>query len=78
MDIDSQVFSAGLADPNLWSNRLFVLTSGINWHLNQYVKIYLDWEHSEFGSPVQFAPGPGSVRRQLTSDTFWFRFQLYF
>jgi phosphate-selective porin OprO/OprP len=42
--------------------------------LNNYVKIYLDWQHSAFNQPVTFAPG----RFQLTSDPFWLRFQLYF
>ncbi len=74
MDIGSQVFTRGLADPNLWANRLFVTRLGLNWHLTQYIKMYFEWGHDEFNKPVFFAPG----RRQLTSDLFLVRFQLFF
>ena len=74
LDLGNKVFSNGLADPNLWTDRLFVSDLGVNLHLTQYIKLMLDWQHSGFGSPVQFAPG----RSQLTSDMFMLRFQLYF
>ncbi len=56
MDVGNQVFSNGLADPNEWTNRLFITHVGINWHLTQYIKMYFDWNHAEFGQPVLFAP----------------------
>jgi phosphate-selective porin OprO/OprP len=74
MDIGNQVFTGGLADPNLWANRMYQTHVGFNWHLTQYLKFYFDWNHSEFNQPVLFAPG----RRQLTSDLFMARLQLYF
>jgi phosphate-selective porin OprO/OprP len=74
MDISNKVFTGGLADPNLWANRLFQTHLGFNWHLTQYLKLVFDWNHAEFNNPVVFAPG----RRQLTSDTFWARMQIYF
>jgi phosphate-selective porin OprO and OprP len=74
LDISNKVFTDGLADPNLWANRLFHTDLGFNWHLTQYLKMYFDWAHAEFNNPVVFAPG----RRQLTSDTFWARLQIYF
>jgi phosphate-selective porin OprO/OprP len=74
LNVGRQVFTDGLADPNIWSNNLYMTDVGLNWHLTQYLKIYFDWEHAVFGSPVQFAPG----RRQLTSDLFLARFQIYF
>jgi phosphate-selective porin OprO/OprP len=74
MDIGNQVFTAGLSDPNNGANRLFLTDFGFNWYLNQYVKVMFDWEHAEFNQPVIFAPG----RRQLTSDLFLLRLQLYF
>jgi phosphate-selective porin OprO and OprP len=74
MDINKVVFTNGLADPNLWANRLFMTDVGLNWHLTQYIKMYFDWNHAEFNQPVVFAPG----RRQSASDTFWVRFQMYF
>jgi phosphate-selective porin OprO/OprP len=36
--------------------------------------MYFGWCHSEFNQPVLFAPG----RRQLTSDLFMARLQIYF
>ncbi|MFO0960208.1 MAG: porin [Isosphaeraceae bacterium] len=74
LDIGRNVFSAGFADPNLWSNRVDTVSLGFNWHLNQYTKFAFMWEHMVFGSPVLYAPD----RFQLTSDLFLARLQLYF
>ena len=74
LDIGSQVFSAGLSDPNNSANRLYITDVGFNWHLTQYLKLYFEWEHAVFNQPVIYAPG----KRQLTSDMFLVRFQLYF
>jgi phosphate-selective porin OprO and OprP len=43
-------------------------------YLNQYVKLYFDWQHAEFGQPVSH--GPNGFAR--TSNLYWVRFQLYF
>jgi phosphate-selective porin OprO and OprP len=75
LNIGREVFNAGLADPNLWTNRAQLIDAGMNWYLNKWVKVYFDWEHAIFGSPVYYAPGP---RLQKTSDLFWLRLQLYF
>lgn len=72
--LGDEVFSAGLADPNLWSNDAQVTDIGLNWYLNQYLKVYLDWQHTEFGSPVTFGPG----RFYVNSDLYWARLQLLF
>lgn len=74
MDIGSQVFTSGLSDPNNGANRLFLTDFGFNWHMTQYLKVYFNWEHAEFNQPVIYAPG----KRQLTSDLFMVRLQLYF
>jgi phosphate-selective porin OprO/OprP len=74
MDIGPQVFTNGLADPNLWANRIYTTNLGFNWHINQYLKFYFTWEHAVFNQPVIFAPN----RRQETSDMFMARIQLYF
>jgi phosphate-selective porin OprO/OprP len=74
LNIGSEVFRNGLADPNLWTNSLRMTDLGFNWHINQYLKFYFDWEHTMFGQPVIYAPG----KRQLTSDLFLARLQLYF
>jgi phosphate-selective porin OprO/OprP len=45
LDLDPRVFTAGLADPHLWTNHAKMLDIGANWYLNQFVKVYFDWEH---------------------------------
>jgi phosphate-selective porin OprO/OprP len=74
LHLGNEVFTAGLVDPNLWSNKAQTVDIGLNWYWNEYVKIYLDWQHSEFGAPVEFAPG----RFQKNCDLFWIRGQVYF
>src|SRR5512135_2208565 len=74
LEVGKQVFTAGLADPNLWTNRASFVDVGFNWYLNKYVKFLFDWEHAMFAQPVLFAPG----LRQLTSDLYWLRLQVYF
>ncbi len=69
-----QVFNGGLADANNWSDSVQAVDLGFNWYLNTYVKLYFDWQHSMFGSPVVYAPG----KSQITSDLFWMRFQVNF
>ena len=64
----------GLSDPNLWANRVNMTDVGFNWHINQYLKFMFDWEHSMFNNPVLYSAG----RRQLDSDLFLARIQLYF
>jgi len=74
LSLGREVFNAGLADPNLWSNRVYMTDLGFNWYMNKFVKIYFDWEHVVFGQPVYFRPG----KLQKTSDLFWLRAQVYF
>jgi len=74
LDLDSRVFTAGLADPNLWTNHAKLIDVGVNWYLNQFIKLYFDWEHPMFGSPV--FSSSGQFRR--SDDLFWIRSQLYF
>ncbi len=70
----ANVFSSGLADPRTNSRDAAVLDLGANWYLNQYLRIFLDWQHAEFGSPVQI----GSDKLVRSSNLFWFRTQLYY
>ena len=74
LNIGRQIFTSGLADPNLWTNQLYTFDLGVNWYWTQFIKLYLGWQHAGFGDPVLFAPG----RMQATSDQFWLRFQIYF
>jgi phosphate-selective porin OprO and OprP len=74
LDIGSEVFTAGLADPRLWTNHAKMVDVGLNWYLNQFLKVYFDWEHAMFGSPVLATNG--TFRR--SNDLFWVRTQVFF
>jgi phosphate-selective porin OprO and OprP len=74
LNIGREVFTNGLADANNWTNQVQMVHAGANWSPSQYIKIMFDWTHADFGSPVLFAPN----KRQLTSDMFTVRFQLFF
>jgi phosphate-selective porin OprO/OprP len=79
MFLDRDIFTAGLADPNLWTNRVKLIDVGVNWYLNKFVKIYFDWEHAIFASPVFAANTPsGQAAFRTTNDLFWVRFQFYY
>src|SRR5256885_13137138 len=52
LDIGNEVFTRGLADPNLWANRVNMTDVGFNWHLTQYLKFLFTWEHAMFTNPV--------------------------
>jgi phosphate-selective porin OprO/OprP len=72
--LGSDVFTAGFADPNLWSNSAVTTELGLNWYWNEYFKMYIFWLHGEFGQPVEYRPGGF----QKAADMFWLRCQLYF
>ena len=74
MFLGRDIFTSGLADPNLWTNRVQLIDVGCNWYLNKFVKVYLGWERAIFGTPVVFSPG----QPQNRSDMFWLRTQIYF
>ena len=74
LQVGNQVFTGGLADPNLWTNRLNMTDVGFNWYLNRNLKFYFDWEHAMFGQPVYYRPGG----LQTKSDLFWLRLQLWY
>ena len=60
LELNRRVFTAGFADPNLWTNHTQMVDVGFNWYLNKSVKIYFDWEHAIFGSPWSTTPRPGA------------------
>jgi phosphate-selective porin OprO and OprP len=74
LDIGRNIFTGGFADPNLWSNHVWATDIGVNWYLNFYTRIFLDWQHADFGNPVSVAPNKFSS----TTDLFWVRFQVFF
>ncbi|WP_435017688.1 OprO/OprP family phosphate-selective porin [Tundrisphaera sp. TA3] len=75
IELDRAAFDARLANPNFWSNRAWITDLGVNWYLTRYLKMYVAWQHSEFGSPILYRRPD---RRQLTNELFWLRMQLYF
>ncbi len=75
LSVGKQVFQYGLADPNLWSNSAQMTDVGWNWYLNQFTKIYFDWQHAMYGNPV--TNGFDGLRH-ASSDLFWIRMQIYF
>ena len=74
LNMGNQVFTGGLADPNLWTNNLYTIDLGVNWYWTQYIKVTLGWQHAEFGSPVTIAPN----KFQKTSNEAILRMQFYF
>jgi phosphate-selective porin OprO/OprP len=74
MELSKNIFTAGFADPNLWTNHVWATDLGLNWYLSFYLKIQLDWQHAGFGNPVSMGPAKFSS----TADIYWLRFQLFF
>lgn len=75
LDISSNIFTAGLADPNLWSNSAAITNLGVNWYPNRFTKIILTWQYASFGSPVLFALPD---QKMIDNNMLWLRFQLYY
>ncbi len=74
LNLTNNIYTSGLVDPNLWSNHAQTIDIGLNWYPYRYSKIYLDWQHSMFGSPVY--NGPQHLTR--TANLLWMRCQLFF
>lgn len=74
LKLGDEIFQSGFADSSQWSNSVVTSELGVNWYLNEYIKVYMFWLHGEFGDPVQFRPG----QFQKSADMFWMRCQLYF
>ena len=62
LGLGRQVFTAGLADPNDWTNRLFVTDLGMNWYWNAYLHVLFDWQHAGFGRRCSTAPAASPGR----------------
>jgi phosphate-selective porin OprO and OprP len=74
--LGSQIFSGGLVDPTLWTNRATSIDTGFNWYLNHYIKFTFDWQHTLLGDSVILNPNTGKRTHQY--DMFLFRTQLFF
>jgi len=76
LSVGETVFSAGIANPDEWTREISLTDIGLNWYLTRYIKIYFDWQHSAYGSPVLLNPAKDLY--SLTNDLFWIRGQLYY
>lgn len=74
LSLGKEVFTSGLADPDVWSNVATTTEVGVNWYLNEYMKLYFCWLHASFSDPVEYQAN----RTQKHADLFWTRCQLYF
>ncbi len=72
--LGEEVFTAGFADPSIWSNSALTTEVGVNWYWNDYIKFYFLWLNGQFGDPVQYRPG----QLQKSAEMFALRCQLYF
>jgi phosphate-selective porin OprO/OprP len=70
------LFRDDLADGRAWTNEVAMIDLGVNWYPNRWVKIYVDWQHAAFGSPVLVNEAKGIFGR--STDLFWVRCQVYF
>jgi phosphate-selective porin OprO/OprP len=76
LQLGSEVFSAGLADPNDWTRSAAITDIGFNWYLTRFVRLTFDWQHSMYDSPVLL--NEAKDLRSTRNDLFWTRCQLYF
>lgn len=74
LNIGNEIFTYGISDPNLWTNRVQLVDVGMNWYLNKGLKIYIDWQHGLFGDPVAYRRGGWTTNYNM----LWVRFQLYY
>jgi phosphate-selective porin OprO/OprP len=74
LQLGDEIFTAGFADPAIWSKTATTTELGANWYWNDYMKFYFFWLHGVFDEPVQYRPGG----LQKNVDMFWLRCQLYF
>jgi len=71
--VGDEIFSSGFADSASSTDRVQTIDAGVNWYLNKYTKIYFDFQHSQFATPIPYRPGAF----QSASNLFWTRFQVY-
>lgn len=76
IQLGSQLFSAGLANADDWTNSATMTDIGFNWYLNEFVRLTFDWQHAMYASPVLL--NEQKDLRSNKNDLFWIRCQLYF
>ncbi len=76
LDIGSQIFTNGIASTVGNANRLYMTDVGVTWHMNQYVKMFFDWNHVGYNNPVTL--NTQNHKMGIQNDTLWWRLQLFF
>lgn len=76
LELGEEVFTEGLADESRWTREAAITDVGVNWYPTRYLKVWFDWQHAMFGTPVVLNPEQERARR--TADLFWVRCQLYY
>jgi phosphate-selective porin OprO/OprP len=60
---------------NRSSNECFETTLGVNWYLDSWARLQLNWEHANFDNPILI----GNMKKPLNiEDTLYTRFQVIF
>jgi phosphate-selective porin OprO/OprP len=78
IDFDDDSFDGGansFADPTLSATKAQGFTVGLNWYLNRWIKVMVNYDRTSFDGG---APGgaPGSIRDRETEDSVFTRLQL--
>lgn len=76
LKLGEELFTAGLVNPDDWTNQAAITDVGLNWYLNQFVRVTFDWQHAMFRDPVLL--NESRDLRSRNSDLYWLRCQLYF
>jgi len=72
--LGSSVFTDKFASATGNANGVNATDIGVNWYLNQYLKVVLDWQHAMFNRPIELS----TTRFTRLEDLYWLRFQLYY
>jgi phosphate-selective porin OprO/OprP len=75
--LGSNVFTDKLANPDIFASSVNATDVGVNWYLNEYIKLIFDWQHAWFNHEVSLTAAPGGNMTKQ-EDIFWWRFQLYY
>ena len=73
MDVGTDNFKFGFADPATSTNRIQQTMLGINWWPNKYTRLSFDWMFNKLNRPV---PIGGQLLDEI--NTYWTRAAMFF
>lgn len=73
MDVGTDNFALGFADPATSTNRISQTMLGLNWWPNKFTRLSFDWMNDKLNRPV---PTGGQLLDQY--NTFWTRLAMFF